>query len=79
MKILLKIHYRVNYNESLINIDVWRTVWISLGPKINAPLRETGRIAVNFTSRVFPTPLRESQTEIEEQVCQILLSTSIFR
>ncbi|CAF3440568.1 unnamed protein product [Rotaria sp. Silwood1] len=35
--------------------------------KVNAPLRETGRIAVNFTSRVFPTPLRESQTDIEEQ------------
>ncbi|UJR38004.1 hypothetical protein I4U23_030686 [Adineta vaga] len=35
--------------------------------KITAPLRETGRIAVNFTSRVFPTPMRESQTEIEEE------------
>jgi hypothetical protein len=33
-------------------------------------MRETGRIAVNFTSRVFPTPLRESQTEVEEQVSQ---------
>jgi len=49
-------------------MNVQRTIWISLEPKINAPLRETGRIAVNFTSRVFPTPLRESQTEIEEQV-----------
>ncbi|CAF1135860.1 unnamed protein product [Rotaria sordida] len=35
--------------------------------KINAPLRETGRIAVNFTSRIFPTPLRESQADAEEQ------------
>ncbi|CAF3088643.1 unnamed protein product [Rotaria socialis] len=36
-------------------------------PKLSIPLRETCRIAVNFTSRVFPTPLRESQTDIEEQ------------
>ncbi|CAF4472011.1 unnamed protein product [Rotaria sp. Silwood2] len=35
--------------------------------KKNVPLRETGRIAVNFTSRIFPTPLRESQTDVEEQ------------
>ncbi|CAF4231465.1 unnamed protein product [Adineta steineri] len=40
---------------------------INVQPKINAPLRETGRIAVNFTSRVFPTPLRESQTEMEDE------------
>ncbi|CAF2135017.1 unnamed protein product [Rotaria magnacalcarata] len=40
---------------------------ISLEPKLSTPLRETCRIAVNFTSRVFPTPLRESQTDIEEQ------------
>ena len=37
-------------------------------PKIAAPLRQSGRIAVNFTARVFPTPLRESQNEIEEEV-----------
>ncbi|CAF0752619.1 unnamed protein product [Adineta steineri] len=40
---------------------------INVEPKITAPLRETGRIAVNFTSRVFPTPLRESQTEMEDE------------
>ncbi|CAF3912560.1 unnamed protein product [Adineta steineri] len=40
---------------------------ITVEPKITAPLRETGRIAVNFTSRVFPTPLRESQTEMEDE------------
>ncbi|CAF0890532.1 unnamed protein product [Adineta ricciae] len=35
--------------------------------KVTAPLRDTGRIAVNFTSRIFPTPMRESQTESEEK------------
>lgn len=43
-------------------------IWVILEPKITVPLRETGRIAVNFTSRIFPTPMRESQAEVEEQV-----------
>lgn len=43
----------------------------NLEPKVTAPLRETGRIAVNFTSRIFPTPMRESQAEVEEQVGHI--------
>jgi hypothetical protein len=61
---------RVSLNYTLVDMNVYGTVWISLEPKITAPLRETGRIAVNFTSRVFPTPLRESQADAEEQVCK---------
>ena len=33
-----------------------------------APPRESGKIVVNHTPRVFPTPVRESQTEQEEEV-----------
>ncbi|KAK3755884.1 hypothetical protein RRG08_056152 [Elysia crispata] len=32
-----------------------------------APPRESGKIVVNHTPRVFPTPVRESQTEQEEE------------
>ncbi|CAG5134875.1 unnamed protein product, partial [Candidula unifasciata] len=32
-----------------------------------APLRESGKITVTHTSRVFPTPARESQTPQEEE------------
>ena len=50
--------------------DILTSVRIPLEPKTAVPLRESGRIAVNFTARVFPTPLRESQSEVEEQVRQ---------
>jgi hypothetical protein len=45
---------------------------INLASKSFAPLRESGRIAVNFTARVFPTPMRESQNEAEEQVIRFV-------
>ena len=59
-------HHRVN--DHFIVCLFNRSMKTILEPKITAPLRETGRIAVNFTSRIFPTPMRESQTEVEEQV-----------
>jgi hypothetical protein len=30
--------------------------------------RQSGKIAVNFTERVFPTPVRESTKELEDEV-----------
>lgn len=36
------------------------------------PKREVGKIEVSFTARVFPTPVRESQTPQEEEVCQLV-------
>lgn len=50
-------------------IDFEKENWtIVLEKQSTAPLRESGRIAVNFTARVFPTPMRESQSEAEEEV-----------
>ena len=36
------------------------------------PMREVGKISVSFTPRVFPTPVRESQTAQEDEVSGVL-------
>lgn len=39
-----------------------------------APKRLSGKIEVNFTERVFPTPVRESTAQAEEEVSEFFAS-----